>query len=165
MIETNRLILIPLTANQLSLLANEITKLEQELDFTYKAEPMEGFFRDIVNSQAEKSRNDEANYLFHTFWLIIRKNDRVAVGSFGFKGIPNNGGEVEIGYGLGKAFEGNGYMTESILALYSWSKTRAEISYLIAETEPDNPQSENVLKRCNFVLYRKDENGNSWWKL
>ena len=165
MIDTNRLTLIPLTANQLNLWVNDITKLENELNCKYAAEPMEGFFRDIVNGQAAKAQSDEANYLFHTFWLIIRKSDGIAVGSFGFKDIPNNDQEVEIGYGLGKVFEGNGYITESIQALYIWSKSQDGISYLIAETEPDNPQSENVLKRCGFVLHRQEENGNSWWRL
>ena len=80
MITTNRLILTPLTANQLNLWANDTAQLERELNCTYAGEPMEGFFRDIVNAQA--------NYLFHTFWLMIRKSDRVAVGSFGFKNIP-----------------------------------------------------------------------------
>jgi len=165
MITTARLILIPLTSNQLKLWTNDIAKLEDELNCTYAAEPMEGFFRDIVDCQAIKIQNDEVNYLFHTFWLVIRESDRIAVGSFGFKDIPNTNQEVEIGYGLGKVFEGNGYMTESIQALYNWSKTQDGVSYLIAETEPNNPQSENVLKRCGFVSYRQDENGNSWWRL
>lgn len=164
MIDTDRLVLIPLTAAQLNLWVNDMEALEHALTCKYMAESMEGFFRDIVKSQLAKVLDDETNYLFHTFWLMIRKNDRAVVGSFGFKDAPNPELEVEVGYGLGKAFEGHGYMSEGIQALCRWSKLQPGISCLIAETEPGNPQSENVLKRCGFEPYHQDDNGNLWWK-
>jgi len=162
-IETSRLHLIPLTAHQLTLWTEDISRLEKELNCTYSAEPIEGIFLEIVKGQATKAKDDEANYLFHSFWFIIRKSDRVVVGSAGFKNIPNENDEVEIGYGLGKDFEGNGYMTEAVYAMCSWAKAQDYISYVIAETEAGNPKSENVLKRCGFTLYMQDTN--SWWKV
>lgn len=43
-IQTERLELIPLTINQLKLWIEDIPALEKELDCSYKAESMEGFF-------------------------------------------------------------------------------------------------------------------------
>lgn len=85
---------------------------------------MEGFFLEIVKGQLISTESDEENYLYHSFWLLIRKSDRIAVGSADFKDVPNKDGEVEIGYGLGKQFEHNGYMTEAIQAMVNglWSK-------------------------------------------
>jgi RimJ/RimL family protein N-acetyltransferase len=99
MIETDRLYLAPLTTDRLRLWVEDITALEKELDCVYRAEPMTGVFLDIVKGQLEIAAKDEANYLYHSFWFLIRKIDRIVVGSAAFKDIPNKQHEVEIGYG------------------------------------------------------------------
>lgn len=162
-IETNRLYLMPLTARQLRLWIADISVLEKELDCKYRAEPMEGFFLDIVKKQLEITEKDEFNYLYHSFWFIIRKSDRTVVGSADFKDAPNEDHEVEIGYGLGKEFEHNGYMTEAVQAMCDWAMLQENISHIIAETEVDNPQSQNILKRCGFVQLKQAES--IWWRL
>jgi RimJ/RimL family protein N-acetyltransferase len=162
LIETERLCLIPLTAGQLRLWLEDVQTLENELNCTYRAEPLEGLFKNIVSGQLDKTGNDADNYLFHSFWFIIRKTDRVVVGSCDFKDVPNENGEVEIGYGLGKEYEGAGYMTEAIKAFCEWAMARKEISQVVAETETNNPKSENVLKRAGFTLY--EQNDSKWWR-
>ncbi|MDR2939150.1 MAG: GNAT family N-acetyltransferase [Clostridiales bacterium] len=162
-IETDRLSLIPLTAQQLRQWTGDILSLEKELDCRYCAEPMDGTFLDIVKGQITKTESDNLNYLYHTFWVLIRKTDRVVVGSADFKDIPNKNGEVEIGYGLGKDYEHNGYMTEAVQAMCNWAIAQNGVSHVIAETDVDNPQSQNVLKRCGFVQYKEDKT--VWWRL
>ena len=124
---------------------------------------MEGVFLEIVQGQVAKVKNDEGNYLYHTFWLLLRKADRIVVGSACFKDVPNDKREVEIGYGLGKDYEHKGYMTESVRAMCAWALRQPDISHVIAETEMDGPASENILKRCGFSLYRQAET--RWWRL
>jgi RimJ/RimL family protein N-acetyltransferase len=163
MLETERLLLIPLTAHHLKLWLEDTQALENEFNFKYRGEPVEGFFRDIVTGQLEKTQNDAENYLFHSFWFIVRKADRVVVGSCDFKDIPDKNHEVEIGYGLGKEFEGNGYMTEAIRVFCEWALAQSNITHVIAETEKDNPKSENILKRVGFEIYK--ETGTTWWRI
>lgn len=162
-IETDRLYLIPLTSQQLRLWVEDIPSLEDELNCIYRAEPMKGLFIDIVKGQIEITENDEANYLYHTFWFLARKSDRVVVGSADFKDVPNEEAQVEIGYGLGKDFEHNGYMTEAVQAMCNWAIAQDNVSHVIAETEIDNLQSQNILKRCGFVQYKQDDT--LWWCL
>jgi len=163
MIQTDRLELIPLTIRQLELWVSDIAALEQELNCTYSGESTEGFLSDIIKMKIERAKADEANHIFHTFCFVLRKSDRVVLGSASFKRPPNHNKEVEIGYGLGKNFEGNGYMTEAVQAMCNWAKSQEGISFLIAETNSGNIKSENVLKRCGFILYDRQEE-NSWWK-
>jgi RimJ/RimL family protein N-acetyltransferase len=111
MLETKRLKLFPLTAKQLKLWLENTASLEHELNCKYQGEPLDGFFYDIVQGQVSITERDAENYLFHSFWLIMRKADRVVVGSCDFKDVPDENHEVEIGYGLGKEFEGMGYIT------------------------------------------------------
>ena len=163
MIETYRLQIMPLKAYQLKLLVEDMSSLEKELNCKYCAEPLEREFLDIVKNQIKKTEKDEANYLYHSFWLIIRKSDKIVVGSACFKDIPNENQEVEIGYGLGEGFEHQGYMTEAIQAMCNWAMSQENIFHVIAETENDNTKSENVLKRCGFVQYQQDKG--IWWRL
>jgi hypothetical protein len=79
-IKTERLELIPLTVNQLKLWIEDISALEKELGCSYQAESMEGFFLEIVKGQYEITRKDPDNYVWHSFFLLIRKDDRVVVG-------------------------------------------------------------------------------------
>ena len=162
-IETERLFLVPLTAEQIWLWVKDLPTLEKQLNCSYEAEPMEDVFLEIVKGQAEKTAADEKNYIYHTFWFLIRKSDRVVIGSADFKNIPDENGDVEIGYGLGKVFEHNGYMTECVKAMCHWALEQTGISHVIAETDIDSPASQNILKRCGFSLYQQEET--CWWRL
>ena len=161
-IDKKRLYLIPLTVGQLRKLTEDINALEKELNCTYKAEPMEGFFLDIVKGQLAITEKDPENYVWHSFWLIIRKSDNVVVGSADFKDIPNESGEVEIGYGLGKEFEHNGYMTEAVEAMCKWAFEQNNVKNVVAETDVDGYASQRILKRCGFKLDKQGET--LWWK-
>ena len=162
-LETKRLTILPLTPAQLALWTDRIPQLEKELDCSYQAEPMEGIFKEIVSSQLLACKKNPAHYMWYTFWFLIRKSDRTVVGSASFKDIPNEKGEVEIGYGLGKAFEHNGYMTEAVKALCRWALGQDGVQHVTAETDPEGSASQNILKTCGFTEFKRDET--IWWRL
>ncbi|MEG0751985.1 MAG: GNAT family N-acetyltransferase [Oscillospiraceae bacterium] len=162
-IETERLELIVLNARRLKLWVDELPTLERELCCHYKAEPLEGFFLEIVRGQLEITESEPNNYMWHSFWLMIRKSDRVVVGSLDFKKAPDSSGNVEIGYGLGRQFESNGYMSEAVKAICAWAFAQQGVAHVTAETEIDGYASQRVLRRCGFAL---DSEGQTlWWKL
>lgn len=162
-IETERLNIIALTPDQLQLWTYNIKELEEELLCSYKAEPMEGLFREIVCGQVKKAQKDPDNYLWHTFWFIVKKSDHCVVGSIDFKDVPNSDGEVEIGYGLGRDFEHNGYMTEAVQAFCNWALQQNRVEHIIAETDIDGVSSQKILIRCGFKEYER--NDTVWWRL
>jgi ribosomal-protein-alanine N-acetyltransferase len=162
-IKTDRLELIPLTLEQLKLWVENIAALEKELSAVYMAEPMEGFFLDVVKGQLKITEKYPHNYLWHSFWLLLRKKDRIIVGSADFKDIPDDKGIVEIGYGLGKAFEHNGYMTEAVKAMCTWVLNQSRVTTIIAETDLDGFASQRILKRCGFENYK--QGGTLWWRI
>lgn len=162
-IETERLEITALTPEQLELWLNQLPLLEQELECSYEAEPMEGMFREIVAGQLEIVRKARENYMWTSFWFIIRKSDRAVVGSMDFKAPPDHEGQVEIGYGLGKAFEHNGYMTEAIRTMCRWAAEQRGVSHVIAETDLDGLASQRILQRCGFTEYNRDNT--VWWRL
>lgn len=160
-ITTERLELVPLTGEELKLLRFDVNKLEKDLNMKYMGDKIEGFFADIVEAQIDKTVNAKENYIWHTFFLMIRKSDRVCVGSCDYKSEPVDG-VVEIGYGHSPQFEGNGYMTETVRALCDLAFKNG-VTKVIAETLTDNAKSQNVLKNNGFTIEKKTEN--LWWKL
>jgi RimJ/RimL family protein N-acetyltransferase len=162
-LETERLFIKLLTLPQLKLWVNNISMLESELNCEYDAEPIEGEFLNVINGQIKIIENDPLNYMYHSFWFIIRKSNGIVVGSMDFKNIPNEMKEIEIGYGLGKKYEHSGYMTEAVGKFCEWALTDEKIETIIAETEVENIASKRVLERCGFVKYKEEET--AWWKL
>lgn len=163
MLETERLELHPLKVDELQLWIENLPKLEKLLSCSYEAEPLEGIFLEIVKGQLEITKLHPNEYMWHSFWLLIRKSDRIVVGSADFKDIPNVDGEVEIGYGLGKQFEKQGYMTEAVQAMIKWAMAQEGVKHIIAETELDSFASGKILQRCGFKEMKRDET--IWWKL
>lgn len=101
-IETKRLKIIVLTQEQLEMLVDNIPEFEKRLNCSYQGEKIEGIFKNILYEQSLKIEANSDVYLWLTFWLIVKKDDNIAVGMIDFKNIPNENREVEIGYGLGK---------------------------------------------------------------
>lgn len=162
-LETERLKLIPLTLRQMTLWVENIKELEAELGCVYKAEPLESDFLEIIERQNQVIGQNERSYPWYSFWLMIRKCDGVVVGSADFKTAPDEKGEVEIGYGLGREFEHNGYMTEAIKVMCAWALKKAGVTHIIAETYLDNEASQRILKRCSFTETKRDQS--VWWRL
>jgi len=160
-LETERLSIKLLTLSQLRLWTNNISILETELDCKCDGS-ISGWFLNIVNGQIKIIENDPENYMYHSFWFIIRKSDKKVVGSMDFKNIPNELGEVEIGYGLASKYEHNGYMTEAIKAFCEMALNNKKIKTVIAETEIENISSQEVLERCGFRKYKEEKT--IWWK-
>ena len=161
-IETERLLLCLLNARQLHLWFSDLPALEREWDCHYDGEPVEGVFREIVQQQWKITSRDPRNALFHSFWILLRKADRTVVGIIDFKAPPNARGEIEIGYGLGGAYERRGYMTEAVNALCNWALQREDVESILAETEQQNRPSQRVLQRCQFIL--EHEGPTLWWR-
>lgn len=163
MIETERLLLIPLDERQLELWCYDLPELEHELGCSYRAEPLEGPFLAIVKGQLETMKRDFDNYLWHTFWLLKDKKSGIIVGAADFKGVPNPDGAVEIGYAAGDDYRKKGYMTEAVQAICAWALRQPGVSEIIAETDTWNLDSQELLTKCGFEKFRSG--ATCWWRL
>ena len=153
-IETERLVLRPLRAEDLAVLTENLPDLEKEFGTVYDATPLEGFYLDILKEQISLTEKAGDDYIYNTFWFVTDREKKIIVGAVCFKGLENN--TVEIGYGLGEKYEGCGYMTEAVRKICSFAlENKAE--KIIAYTDKDNVKSENVLKRCGFEKIGEEE--------
>lgn len=146
-IKTKRLLLLPMTAEELA------EKAAAETDAHMKN--AYGQMREGMLSEPEMA-------LWHTAWRLVRRDTGETVGDACFKGAPV-AGEAEIGYGVEEAQRGNGYTAEAVNALLEWAFDRG--AYLvIAEAEQDNAASQGVLTACGFRRIGEGGEGERWEK-
>jgi len=163
MIETERLIIKPLTYNQLKKYILNDNSLEQELNLNETSrlispELKEALEQTILPNVADTSKN----YLYSTLWTLISKKENKMVGDLCFVGAPNADGEIEIGYGTYDIFSGLGFMTEAVGGMISWAKKQPEIHAIIAGTEKQNTASFRVLEKNGFVKTGETETLLKW---
>ena len=163
MIETERLILKPLTYDQLVKYTKCDNSLEEELKLnktsrTISPELKEAFEKTILPNVADKNKN----YLYSTLWTAISKLENKMVGDLCIVSEPNTDGEIEIGYGTYNEFQGKGFMTEIVGGIIEWAKTQSKVKSVIASTNKNNTASFKVLEKNNFTKIGETETLFNW---
>lgn len=152
MIETERLIIIPLTYEQLIKYIKCDGSLEAELNLNetsrkISTELIEALEQTILPNVVDKNKN----YLYSTLWTVISKVENRMVGDICIYGEPNEKGGIEIGYGTYDGFKNRGFMTEAVKGIISWVKTQVKVRSINASTERSNIASFKVLKKNKFI--------------
>lgn len=163
MIETKRLIIKPLTYEQLVKYARCDNSLERELNLNeternISPELKEALEETILPNVADTTKN----YLYSTLWTAILKTENKMVGDLCIVGEPNTQGEIEIGYGTYEAFQGRGYMTEVVNGIIEWARTQPEVKSIVAYTDKNNVASFKVLQHNNFIKVAETDTSYSW---
>jgi ribosomal-protein-alanine N-acetyltransferase len=163
MIETDRLIIKPLTYEQLLKYLKCDNSLEAELNLDYSSrtispELKEALEKTILPNVADNSKN----YLFNTLWTAISKAENKMIADFCIIGEPDAGGIIEIGYGTYEAFQGKGYMTEIVGGIIEWIKKQKTVKGICATTEKSNIASSKVLSKNNFMIFGENETTFNW---
>ena len=102
-------------------------------------------------------KNNPEQRQWYAPWTMEAK-DGNRIGELGFKG-PSSGNNVEIGYGIIKEYEGQGYTTEAAKALIEWAFNNEEVLFVEAEADEYNAASVRVLEKLGFVQYGQGEEG------
>lgn len=163
MIETKRLILKPLTYEQLIKYTKCDNSLELELNLhktsrTISPELKDAFEQTILPNVADKSKN----YLYSTLWTAISKSENKMIGDLCIVGEPDANGEIEIGYGTYEEFQNRGFMTEIVSGMIEWAKTQPNVKALVASTEKTNTASFKVLEKNRFQKTGETETLYNW---
>jgi len=158
MIETQRLIIKPLSYNELKKhvespveLANDIGLISSKS--LINKETKEAIINDLLPNMTDSNKDS----LFYTMWIVIEKVKRAIIGGICFHGEPNDNGEVEIGYGIDDDYRNQGYMTETIDGLIHWVRNNKKVKEIYAETVSSNISSIRVLEKNGFELFQQNE--------
>jgi ribosomal-protein-alanine N-acetyltransferase len=163
-LETARLQIIPLSHSQMKLYIIP-NALEKEMGLLQNNRIMaERIKAKIINNVLPNIITESPTNLFRTFWMIVLKSENAIAAEICLKGLPNEQGEVEIGYETFEDFRGKGIMPEAVAALTQWCFSNNVVKAVIAETDDNNIASQRTLEKNNFKII-KTEPGNIIWKL
>lgn len=161
-IQTQRLLLVPLTLSQLQLYLTNLPALEAKLGYSISREVLTERVKGAIRTKIEKMTGmDAAHHPWQTYWLIIVSENNFGAGLAGFKGVPNESGSVEIGYGIEPVYQNQGYMSEAVKALVDWAFQHPFCNTITA-TAVKNPASRRLLEKLSAHLVAEDETSTSW---
>ena len=135
-VTTKRLCISPLTDGEMQ------EKVEKEPDGELK----KAYSQMLAGCEAAPEKR-----IWYALWAIRQGDENgQMVGDLCFKGLGPDGG-VEIGYGTYRGYEGQGYMTEAVIAMTAWAMAQPGVAFVEAETEPGNAASQRVLEKAGFL--------------
>ena len=158
-LHTERLDLIPLNPVQLRLYLEQPTQLEQELGIPIsQAIITERVQRAIQMKLAKMAYMQQERVAWYTYWLLVIRAVPFGAGLAGFKGFPDQNGEVEIGYGIDPGHQRQGYMTEAVQRLIAWAFAEPACRSVVArDTKKRNVASQRVLAKVGMSVYEESE--------
>ena len=153
-LDTPRLTLIAHTPAQVLALIEQPERFEEVAALT-PAEGLRGFYvsGEVSPQWLDALRNSAgqaADPWRHGLWIVEKSTGEI-VGGAGFKGAPDPGGMVEIGYGIVPSREGRGYATEAVRALIHFASHDSRVRLIRAHTRPQANASTRVLVKCGFT--------------
>lgn len=83
-------------------------------------------------------------------WGIARKTDNALIGTTTLFNLDFNNRRAELGYGLGRAHWGNGYMQEALKALLAYAFDELAFRRIEADVDPRNIASIRTVERLGF---------------
>lgn len=96
----------------------------------------------------------------HGLWLVLRKEDNKVIGRAGIENREIDGElQKELGYLIGKPWQGMGYAAEACLAILDYVKERELCSYLFLCCHQKNIPSISLAQKLGFAVYAKDIDG------
>lgn len=94
----------------------------------------------------------QAGWWLHFVILTRGASGRTVIGSAGYKGPPSADGTVEVGYGIVREHQRQGYASETVRGLLEHAFAIPAVRRVIAETLPELTASIGVLCKCGFRL-------------
>jgi len=163
-LETEKLKLIPLDAQNLRWSIKDRQKMERNLGVKITNTELEETVKKAMGISLKKVLENMKDYLWFTSWEIVLKKENRIIGGLCFKGSPDEKGRVEIGYGMQDEYRCKGYATEAVKELMNWTFSFNNITEIIAETEKDNLPSHRVLEKVGMEKYEENKKM-FWWRI
>ncbi|WP_182201574.1 GNAT family N-acetyltransferase [Paraliobacillus salinarum] len=147
-VKTDRLTLVTFTIEMMraALLSNK--ELEKITTFNVPPEyPME-VYKELLPYKIERfSQYPEENE-----WegIIVHTGDNVIIGDLGFKGGPDENGEMDLGYSILPKYQGNRFATEMAVAMVRWGLKHPKVKKITASCSNENQASIRVLEKAGL---------------
>ena len=165
MIETPNLLLIPCELPHFEAILREPAELASMLRVSL-ADDWLGFpaANEVMQPSYDYLKSNPSVLGWWTY-LFIHAADHRLIGLGGFKGAPDIGGVVEIGYAIAPAYRGRGLATEAASGMMKYAFSHPQVSRVDAHTLPERNHSTRVLERVGMRymgVVTDPEDGDVW---
>lgn len=148
-IETERLILINYTLEMIQATIKGTESLEKASGYLVSQDwPGIDFFFYLPYVLENVKKDDR---MIKWTRLVVLKEENKIIGEIGGQGIPDETGEIEIGYSIVSDYQSKGYMTEALIGMIAWLEKQPVIHRIFARCYENNEASIRVLKHNQFV--------------
>lgn len=151
MLQSERLIIKPLTYEQLIKYVANDNYLEQELNVNNSERVLSPELREAMEQTILPGVKASQNYFYYILWIIIDRTTNNMVGDLCLIGPPDEDGMLEIGYGTYEKFHGHGYMSEAVGLILDWACDESNLNGIKVSTDKSNIASYKVLLKNNFT--------------
>ena len=148
-LSTNQLDLLPCPADVALAAVRDRDELERLLGLCVPADWPAPDLQEFLPLYARQLQRDPS-LLGWGIWLIVHRAEGTVIGDVGFKGKPDSGGTVEIGYSILPAYRKQGYASEAAAALVGWALAQSEVKKIVAECDPENAPSIRILEKLGM---------------
>ena len=111
----------------------------------------------IPLSFKEKEEQYKGDNMFYE-WAIVRKEDNQFMGEIALVQYSEEYNAIQLGYHLGKAFRGHGYMQESLNRILKFAFEELDVDQVYALILNDNASSQKVVRSNNLEYSRTIQN-------
>jgi ribosomal-protein-alanine N-acetyltransferase len=148
-LKTDRLLLKNIGSDDKDFIFREFSSENNDINrYLYDAEPLTDISGadEIINFYLEPEPRNQHR------WVIIKKTDKVKMGTCGFHCWDKGSSKAEIGYELLKEYWGNGYMQEAINEIIKFAEKAMLIKRIDANIYDENNKSIRLVKKIGFIV-------------
>jgi RimJ/RimL family protein N-acetyltransferase len=163
-LRTSRLDLIPATVECLTADLTGSDELSQVLRAEVPADwPPPLYDADAVRFAMERIREGAMNDDWCFYYVVLResRHRRTAIGAGGFKGKPNEAGEIEVGYAILPEFQRRGFAAEALRAWVQYALSQPTVYVVVAHTLAGLNASIRVAESAGFRYVGPGEDGHA----
>lgn len=89
-------------------------------------------------------------------WMIIETGTNLIIGDIGFKGLPNDAGEIDLGYGIIADKRNKGFAIEAATGMLKWAFDQKTVKAVTASCLANNLGSQKILSLLNFSVLKEE---------
>ncbi|WP_186577121.1 GNAT family N-acetyltransferase [Aquibacillus kalidii] len=159
-IKTNRLTIITFTVQMIEAALNGREELEKIVDYNVADEYPLDVYKQFFPYKIDRF----SNFPEENEWegIIIHNEDNCIIGDMGFKGGPDEKGEMDIGYSIVPSYQGKGYATEMAIAMVEWGLRQPDVKKITASCSDHNTASIKVLTKAGLKQIGKQDDELFW---
>ncbi len=110
----------------------------------YKSQP----YQKLYNKQLKKLVDNDDEWLWHTFWVILSVKDRTIVGCLNFDKKPTST-TCQINFDINSKYADNDYAIKGLALLSRWAMQQG-MTNVVVKTDKDDNSKAKVLLECGF---------------